>query len=264
MGKQELKPKYRSLAFYLVLLAGAVAAMTAVRQCSAPRLEQRIDLPAGGDTLNVAIEVSPICVSFSGDTLSGPYYDMIVQAAGEMNRPLKFHPFTRLSDALEWLRDNRCRLVVADIPITADLRRQYRFIEASDVDRLVLVQRADSAGEVSVYTQTDLAGHTVWVPKGSPARMRLHNLAHEIGDTIIVREDPDYGAEQLAMLVYIGELEGGLTVMSRDQAEMSRRRYPDLDASVEISLNQYRGWAMMPRDSLLMDSISAALKRHPS
>ena len=52
--------------------------------------------------------------------------------------------------------------------------------------------------------------------------------------------------------------------MSRDQAEMSRRRYPDLDASVEISLNQYRGWAMMPRDSLLMDSISSALKRHPS
>ena len=79
-----------------------------------------------------------------------------------------------------------------------------------------------------------------------------------------MREDPDYGAEQLAMLVHIGELEGGLTVMSRDQAEMSRRRYPDLDASVEISLNQYRGWAMMPRDSLLMDSISSALKRHPS
>lgn len=261
MQKNQLKPRRKALAFYLVLLAGAVAAMIAVRQCSAPRLEQRVDTPAGGDTLNVAIEVSPICVTFSGDSLSGPYYDMICRAADKMGRPLKFHPFTRLSDALEWLRQGRCRLVVADIPITADLRRQYRFIESADVDRLVLLQRADSAGNLTVYTQTDLAGHTVWVPKGSPAMMRLHNLAREIGDTIIVREDPDYGAEQLAMLVHLGELEGGLTVMSSEQAKASRKRYPELDVSVEISLNQYRGWAMMPRDSLLLDSITAAL--HP-
>ncbi len=261
MPKNELKPRRKTLAFYLVLLAGAVAAMIAVRQCSAPHLQQRVDQPAGGDTLNVAIEVSPICVSFAGDTLSGPYYDMICRAAARMERPLRFHPFTRLSDALQWLREGRCRLVVADIPITADLRRQYRFLEAADVDRLVLLQRTDSTGDLSVYTQTELAGRTVWVPKGSPAMMRLHNLAREIGDTIIVREDPDYGAEQLAMLVHLGELEGGLTVMSSEQAKASRARYPDLDASVEISLNQYRGWAMMPRDSLLLDSIASAL--HP-
>ena len=263
MPRQQFTPKYKSLAFYLVLLAGAVAAMISIRQCSAPRLEQRADQAAGGDTLNIAIEVSPICVTFKGDSLSGPYYDMMLAAGRRMNRPLKFHPFTRLSDALEWLRRGRCRLVVADIPITADLRRQYRFIENNDVDRLVLLQRADSAGDLTVYTQTDLAGQTVWVPGGSPAMMRLHNLAHEIGDTIIVREDPDYGAEQLAMLVHLGELEGGLTVMSSEQARESCRRYPDLDASVEISLNQYRGWAMMPRDSLLLDSIAAALRPTP-
>ena len=118
MNRYDLRPKYKSLAFYLTLLAAVVAAMIALRQCSAPRLASREDHAAGGDTLNVAIEISPGCVSFSGDSLTGPYYNMIRNAAAKMNRPLRFHPFTRLSDALEWLRDGKCRLVVADIPVS--------------------------------------------------------------------------------------------------------------------------------------------------
>ncbi len=261
MALKRLQPHKRGGMLYIFLLAAAVAAMVSIRQCSAPRIGPKIDAVAGGDTLNVAIEVSPMGVTLRGDTLTGPYYEMVRGVSEFYGRPIKYHPFTRLSDALEWLREGRCRLVVADIPVTADLNEKYIFVDPGRVDRLVLLQRRNSAGDITVKTQTDLANLTVWVPKGSQSVMRIHNLAHEIGDTIIVREDPQYGAEELGMLVALGELPGGLTVVSRTVADSLTRRYPSLDASVGISFNQYRGWAMMPADSLLRDSITEALRQ---
>ena len=258
-----LKPRKGSLGLYITLLLLAVAAMAAIKQCSSGRIGPRPEFrTAAGDTLNVAIEISPVSVTLSGDTLAGPFYDKIRAISARIGRPVKFHPFTRLSDALQWLREGRCRLVAGDIPITAELREKYIFVDPGDVNRLVLVQLRDSAGALEVATQTDLGKRTVWVPDGSPALMRLHNLGREIGDTIFVREDPEYGAEELGMLVALGELPGGLTVVSRPVADTLLRHYPQLDASVEVSFNQYRGWAMLPADSLLRDSLASALL-HP-
>lgn len=248
------------MALYVILLAVTCGIMISLKQCSTRRLPEREDAAALGDTLNVAIEVSPVSVTIQGDTLTGTYYDIINRACRTLGRPVKFHPFTRLSDALEWLRTGRCRMVVGDIAVTADLKEKYIFIDPGMVDRLVLVQERDSAGNLRVQSQMDLAGATVWVPKGSESSVRIRNLAHEIGDTIIVKEDPEYGPEELGMLVALGELPGGLTVVSRSVADVLTSRYPRLDASVEVSLNQYRGWAMMPKDSLLMDSIMGAIR----
>lgn len=261
MSLKRLEPRKGSLRLYVALLLAAVLAMFSVRQCSSSRIGPREYHAAGGDTVNIAIEVSPMGVVLSGDTLSGPYYDMVRRVFDGYGREVKFHPFTRLSDAMEWLREGRCRMVVAEIPVTAALNEEYIFVDPGVVDRLVLVQLADSAGNKPVMTQTDLGGKTLWVSKGSPAVMRIQNLSHEIGDTIIVKEDPEYGAEALGMLVALGELPGGLTVMSRSVADSLKVRYPRLDVSVEVSFNQYKGWALMPADSLLRDSVSSALRR---
>ena len=69
---------------------------------------------AGGDTLNVAIEISPTGMSLAGDTLSGEYYDLIRKLCREHGVPVKFHPFTRPEDAVEWLHEQGYRVLAVE------------------------------------------------------------------------------------------------------------------------------------------------------
>lgn len=45
---------------YLLLLLIAIGLMIGLRQCSARNLPERSEKVAGGDTINVAIEISPM------------------------------------------------------------------------------------------------------------------------------------------------------------------------------------------------------------
>lgn len=118
---------------------------------------------------------------------------------------MKFHPYTRLEDALQWLDEGRCRLIVGDLPVTAEMRDRLIFVNPVGVDKQVLVQLADTTGN-AVRTQIDLAGKTVYVPKESPYIQRLRNLSHEIGDTIYIIENAEYSPEQLVILTALGEI----------------------------------------------------------
>lgn len=251
MGYRKLEVKKGAVALYMVLLVVTLALMLTARQCSTKRIGERPDPVAGGDTLNVAIEISPTGLSLAGDTLSGEYYDLLRQVCARNNRPVKFHPYTRLDDALAWLREGRCRLIVGDLPVTAEMRDRLIFVEPVGVDKQVLVQLGDST---AVKTQFDLGGKTVHVAKESPYIPRLRNLSHEIGDTIYVVEDSEHSSEQLVILTAIGEIPRA--VVNRATAESLRSRYPALDLSVDISFNQFQSWAMAPRDTLLRDTLN--------
>ena len=227
MPFQKLQPRRGSMLLYIVLLVVALGLMLSARQCSTSRIGLPPDMTAGGDTLNVAIEISPTSLSLAGDTLSGAYYNLLRQTCASHNLPVRFHPYTRLEDALQWLSEGRCRLIVGDLPVTAELRDSLIFLNPVGVDKQVLVQ--------------------------------LRNLSHEIGDTIYITEDPEYSSEQLVILTALGEIP--LAVVNSETASALKSRYPRLDTSVEISLNQFQSWALSPRDSLLRDSLNLWLSR---
>ena len=188
----------------MLLLAIVVIVMMMLRQCSVKSLPPRQDNIAGGDTINVAIEISPVGVTLQRDTLSGTYYDMLADMAAQHGRPLKFHPFTQLQHALDGLDQGRYQIVVSDIPATSELKEKYLFVDPVAIDKQVLVQRRDTAtGAIDIASQFDLAHRRVNVPHGSPFISRLNNLAREIGDTIVVAEDPDYSSEQMLSLIHI-------------------------------------------------------------
>lgn len=255
---EKLPQKKGSMSLYLLLLILAIAAMAMIRQCSTPQLPPRSESIAGGDTLNVAIEISPIGATMVGDSLGGVYYDMIRKAAAQHGKILKFHPFTQLESALRGLDEGRYRLVISDIPATAELKGRYIFVDPVGIDRQVLVQRRDTsaANDTSlITTQFDLAKKEIVVPKGSPYISRLINLSHEIGDTIYVTEDATYSSEQLIVLTALGQV--SRVVVSEHVARPFLERYPQLDASLGISFNQFHGWALAPSDSALRDTISA-------
>ena len=242
MPFQKLQPRRGSMLLYIVLLVVALGLMLSARQCSTSRIGLPPDMTAGGDTLNVAIEISPTSLSLAGDTLSGAYYNLLRQTCASHNLPVRFHPYTRLEDALQWLSEGRCRLIVGDLPVTAELRDSLIFLNPVGVDK-----------------QFDLGGRTVHLPASSPYIQRLRNLSHEIGDTIYITEDPEYSSEQLVILTALGEIP--LAVVNSETASALKSRYPRLDTSVEISLNQFQSWALSPRDSLLRDSLNLWLSR---
>ncbi len=85
---EKLQHKKGSASLYLLLLAAAVGIMLMLKECSAETLPPRNEAVASGDTLNVAIEISPVGVTMDADTLSGTYYNIVRQICSQHNRPV--------------------------------------------------------------------------------------------------------------------------------------------------------------------------------
>lgn len=240
----------------LMLLAIVAVLLTlSMRVCTSATWHVN-DSRAHGDTINVAIEISPLGISTRGDSLSGYYYDMVQYISRSHQRPVKIDGFTHLESAIEGLEKGRYDIVIGDIPANGVIREKFLATDPVLIDRQVLVQRRDSAtGELRYPTQFSLLGDSIHIPLNSPFKTRLHNLTRELGDTIYIVEDSDLGAEQLIMLVALGELPNA--VVNRHMATIMQQDYPQLDLSVEISFNQFQSWLLNYKDSILCDTINA-------
>lgn len=214
----------------------------------------------GGDTLAVAIEMSPLTYSFSNDTAEGFDYEILRDIAREHDIALSLHPFSNLDKAFKELYDGDYDLLVASIPTTNALKEYFPLTDAVYLDKQVLVQRADSAGgRGPISSQEQLMGDTVWVSEGSPYLTRLRNMSHELGDSIYVATLPEYSSEHLAILTALGEVKHA--VVSEAIAKKIAADYPQLDIGTPISFNQFQCWAVAPGDSALLDSLNSWLKQ---
>jgi len=235
---------------YLVLLAVVVACMVALSLCDR-RTGADGTHPSGGDTLDVAIEYSPVTYYTYSDTLGGYNYDLLRLMSSRTGCPMKFHPVVTLEKAIAGLEQGVYDIVVAQFPMTARDTARFAFTEPIFIDQQVLVQRRDSH---AIHSQLDLAGDTVWVVKGSPMEARIASLSREIGDSIYVHVDELYGPEQLMMMVSTGEIR--YAVVNRSIARAMCTRLPNLDRSVAISLSQFQSWIVSKGRKSLCDSLN--------
>lgn len=249
------------MARLVVLLIAAVSAMFMLYKCSNERIDAFApdDRKSGGDTLDIAIELSPICYSLDGDTISGVDYDIICGISEKHSVPVKFHPFVPLGYALDGLRQGRFDVVVASLPLTMELREQFLMTDPVYLDKEVLVQHKDKiSGMPRVLSQEQLAGDTVWISAGSPFQTRLRNLSREIGDTIYIKSSDEYSAEYLFILVALGKIRQA--VVNDGVARRMVKDYPDVDISIDISFTQFQSWALNKGSEALRDSINRWLK----
>lgn len=251
-------PKKVQLTAYLALLLAVAVVMFMLRQCSSSRGNGQGGMQlAGGDTLNVAIDYSPMSLYTFDDTLGGFSYDLLRLIARESGMNIKFHPVTRLNTALERLDSGVFDMVVADIPSVAAYKDRFLFSEPVFLDRSVLVQRADSLK--SIGSQLDLAGKTVTVVAGSPAAERIRNLSAEIGDTIYIKEDSLYSAEQLVMLVAAGEIDYAVVNegIARSVAAGDKR----VDMKTGVSFTQFQSWILPRGETALKKRVDEMLQK---
>ena len=241
MMRQRYSVKRGQLLLYAVLLAVVVACMVALSLCDRPK-ETAQDRHSGGDTLDIAIEYSPVTYYTYNDTLGGYNYDLLRMMSQTSGCPMKFHPIVTLEKALQGLDEGRYDVVVAQFPMTAGDTSRFAFTQPIYIDQQVLIQRRDSR---AIHSQLELAGDTVWVVKGSPMIGRIASLSREIGDTIYVHVDELYGPEQLMMMVSAGEIR--YAVVNRSIARSMASQLPNLDRSVAISLSQFQSWMVNSR-----------------
>lgn len=253
----ERKPRFGVL---VILLVSVILLMFMLKTCSSERIAvTSVSKPAGGDTLNVAIEYSPLGVMRQGDSLAGFGYEMINAIAKANHIPIKFTPIVALATTLEEMRAGRYDIVIAQIPMTADFKRFYRLSEPVCIDRQVLVQRLDSVSP-RVSSQLDLEGKRVSVVAGSPAVERLLSLSREIGERIMIVEDSLYSQEQLFLLVASGEIDYAVVNYSLAR-QLSNGNERELDVSKDVSFSQFQSWAVNRNDSVVADSIDTMIRR---
>ncbi len=232
------------LSIYLILTICVVVLMLSLKKCSNPHNKEIYYERAGGDTINVAIEISPLSMSLSTDSIGGFYYDILNLISNKYDINFKFHEFVPLNFALNGLEIGNFDIVVADIPATSELKERYLLTEPLYIDHQVLVQRKNKqTGEGNITNYTQLASDSVWVVAGSPFINRIANLSDELGcDEIFIIESPNYSSEQLIMLTAFGEVKQA--VVNANIAKSMIKDYPQLDINTKISFNQFQVWAL--------------------
>lgn len=252
------RPSHKSskwqMTLYVALLAITIACMVALSRCDKP-IPTSAGKPSGGDTIDVAIEYSPIAYYTFGDTLGGYHYDMLKLVSRVAHRPIKFHPIVTLQKGLEGLENGTYHVLVAQFPTTAQNRERFCFTQPVFIDQQVLVQRTGHA----VHSQLELAGDTVHVVKSSPMVERIAGLSREIGDTIHVVTDDTYGPEQLVMMVAAGDIK--YAVVNKSIAQLMAKRLTGIDTSIGISLSQFQAWALEKNNTALRDSLNTWLNK---
>ena len=158
------------------------------------------------------------------------------------------------------LESQEVDVIARNIPITAENKTDFLFTEPILLNKQVLVQRTEKANEgiKPIRNQLLLGGMTLYVPKDSPALLRIRNLEHEIGDTIYVIENDLYSDEQLIAMVANRDID--FAVCDQQNAEQMHKQYPEIDIQTDISFTQLQSWATRRNSPALRDSLNVWLK----
>ena len=250
-------PNVKTLAILLLL---AVALMVALYKCSnsarRPLFAAGYPAHSGGDTLDVAIEITPLGYNISGDTVTGIDYDILRDLGHIHRRGIKLHPFAPLDYALGGLDAGAFDIVVSSLQSTTQLKSRVDVTEAVYIDRYVLVTNID--GDTTA-TAAELGHDTVWIPTGSPVRASLVNLGRETGDTIHIDDQSALTAEHLLMLTAAGKVRRA--VVAEGEARAAATADPRLHICAPVTFNQFQVWAIAKgRNDALRDTIDKWLR----
>lgn len=211
--------------------------------------------------LRMVTEYNQLGYYIAGDTIEGFQYELSQAISKLSGLEVQTHLVMSLAESFKELSDNQCDIIARNIPITSEIKENYLFTEPIVLNKQVLIQRTEASnnGIKPIRNQLDLAQKTVYIPKDSPALLRLQNLEQEIGDTIYVKEDELYSGEQLAIMVAKGDID--YAVCDLQIARLSKGQLPEIDIDTDISFTQLQSWAVRKDAPVLLDSLNSWLTK---
>ncbi len=254
----------KRLFYSLIILIIVILAVLLINKLTGSDNETKIierDFPAIKESgeLNVVTDYNNINYYASGDSIAGFTKDMLKAFAQHTGLKIIITLENDLQRSIDGLKNGQYDLVARNIPINNSLKGQIAFTQPLVRNKLVLVQRVageDDENEI-IRNHLRLAKKTIYVPRSSPAMLRLQNLAHEIGDTIYVLEDSLYEAPQLIMKVAAGEID--YAVVDAEIANILQKTNPEVDINTDIGFTHLEAWAVRNSSPMLLDSINTWL-----
>lgn len=254
--------KRKGILLFIIVFLAIIALWRELFKENTPPTEVR-DYPQieKNGTLRVVTDYNSIGYYASGDTVTGFIHDLLnlLQA----NIPLKIEVSleSNLDQNIEGIKQGKYDILAQNIPITSELRSSLGFTEPVVQNRQVLIQRKKEYNNDTepIRSHLELAKKTLYVPFNSPVILRIRNLSHEIGDTIFIKEDPLYSAEQLAMQVASGDI--NYAVSDEKTAIRVAEAMPEIDYFTLIGFTHLEAWAINKKNLILLDSLNNWINR---
>lgn len=243
---------------YGVLLVLVVFAMLWIKFQHLDGKSQSHDGGIKQDTIHAAIVYGPnsyrVLISEDGnDSISGINYHLLTELENKLGVKVELIPVIDREDALSKVKAGAYD-ILASLPADNYLKQNFLTSKEVFLDRMVLIQKRNENGTLSVASALDLEGDTVHVEKGSAATRRLENLKKEIGGDIDIVEEESMSEEYIAMKVGSGTWK--YAVVNEKIAEDMKRQYPMLDYSTPISFTQFQVWVLPQGKDSLLNSIN--------
>lgn len=243
---------------YISFLLGCFLLVFIVRMACTPHILSPRDYEEimKEGVLNIVTDYSSTGYYVSGDSIAGFQHDMC--KALEKHLGITIHIFleNNLSACIEGLNKQKYDIIARNIPITSENKEKLAFTDPIMLDRQVLVQRKATFNNniPPIRNQIDLGKKTLYIPENSPGILRLHNLSEEIADTIYIKEEKQYAAEQLIYMVARGDID--FAVIARKTALDYLKDYPELDIDTDIGFTQIQSWALRKSSPELLDTVN--------
>lgn len=246
----------KRLLIIAALLTIAIIGILIIRHNSTP-----CDYPeiAARGVLNVGMFPSPLSYNADGDSIDGYDYQLLQMIGQHSGLEVKLHQEESFARCMQQLDNRTYDLIACQTPMTSDSTQGCIFSKPLSLNKQVLIQRTDSAGNVVIHNLLDLYGCTLHIVQDSPTRLRIENLADEIGDTIYICDKHNHSIDSLIRLVATGAID--YAVCDEVNATLAASNYDNIDYDTAISLTQYMSWVMRPESSILRDSIDSWLSK---
>ncbi|MGL5272237.1 MAG: transporter substrate-binding domain-containing protein [Phocaeicola sp.] len=194
--------------------------------------------------------------------IKGFHYELLTAFATSKGWKVEITPEMEIDKQIESIMNGEYDLLANSRALTTYPDDSLQYTDPFLFTQLVLVQRKATSEDDSLYISNllQLAEKKIYIPKGSPAMVRIQNLSNEIGDTIYIEEFEKYGAEQLLALVAGGDID--YTVCEKTMAQAWAKDLPQLEMERAIGFTQRYAWGVNPHATELLDTLNHWLKSY--
>ncbi|MCK4815240.1 transporter substrate-binding domain-containing protein, partial [bacterium] len=191
-------------------------------------------------------------------------YDLLSMLARELGVKLEVRPTKDMDNIINMLNSGEGDLIAANIAVTKERTREFKFTDHVITTRQVLVQRKSSKKSNSsarlIRNPIDLIGRKIHVRKESRYFARLKNLSEEIGGDIeIVQVPGDVSIEELIKQVAEGEID--FTISDEPTAIINQLYYPNIDVFTPVSFRQRIAWIVRRKSPELLETVNRWIKK---
>jgi membrane-bound lytic murein transglycosylase F len=190
-------------------------------------------------------------------------YELLKKYADHIDVELEVIPIKNMDSVFTNLNKGVGDIIAANLTITQERLRTITFTEPIIITKQVLVQRKpdnwksmrkkELKGHL-LQSPIELADKAVIVREGSSFYSRLKSLSNEIGAPIHVKTVPGETTME-ALIEQVAKKEIDYTIADKNIALVNQWNYPNIDASLTISLDQKIAWATRNNSDSLTNSI---------